>query len=108
MDLNRLQGWLVVEAGRRQAWPFLALNDPDSGAETRLYLDTTFTVRPGWADLRQHDEAALVALDSLIGLTVTSSTYCPHGLLVVFGEHELQVRAEPNDLTSHDVWWTAP
>ncbi|HLS25927.1 MAG TPA: hypothetical protein VK063_08650 [Beutenbergiaceae bacterium] len=108
MDLSRLRGWFVVEAGRRQAWPFIVLSDPDTGTEVRVYIDTTFSVRPGWQALRQDDDAVLAALDSLQGLTVTAGRSGPGGLLVQFGQHELRVETQPNDLTTHDVWWVDP
>lgn len=44
-----LAGWFVVEVGRRQAWPFVTLADPQTGNERRIFIDTTFAVVPGTA-----------------------------------------------------------
>lgn len=102
-----LDGWFVVEAGRRQAWPFLTLAAPEAGTEVRLYIDATFSVDPGWDAVRQDDDA-LVALDSLNGLTIVSSRSGDDGLRVDLGAATLQVQPRPNELTTHAVWWTGP
>lgn len=106
IDPSALKGWHVVEAGRRQAWPFLGLADPHSGREVRLYLDSTFSVVPGWRELRQHDDAVLPALDTLTALTVTDVRDVPgEAIGFEFERAVLTVAALPNELTSHSPWW---
>lgn len=102
---SRLIGWHVVEAGRREAWPFVNLADPQSGREVRLYLDTTFSVLPGYTGVRQHEATALPALDALSGASVTSVRAEDGGLDLVLGNLTLSVLGKPNELTSHAPWW---
>lgn len=100
-----LKGWYVVEAGRRQAWPFVGLADPQSGREVRLYIDSTFSVLPGWPELRQHDDSVVPALDELNGLTVTGVRRTPdESLEFEFGGLVLTVSEVPNALTSGSPW----
>jgi hypothetical protein len=101
----RLVGWHVVEAGRRQAWPFINLADPESGREVRVFIDATFAVEPGWPSIRQHDQAAVLALDALSGLTVTEVEATGGCLRLLLGGSSLTVQGEGNDLTSHSPWW---
>jgi len=101
----RLIGWNVVEAGRRQAWPFVGLADPQTGREVRLYLDTTFSVLPGHPGIGQHDDVALRALDALSGGSVTSVRTDGGGLDLVLGHLTLSVVGDANELTSHSPWW---
>ena len=104
---SRLIGWHVVEAGRRQAWPFVNLADPESGREIRVYLDTSFSVLPGYSGVRQHDDTAVIALDALSGASVASVRTEDGGLDIVVGNLTLSVAGKPNELTSHSPWWVA-
>lgn len=103
-----LRGWHVVEVGRRQAWPFIGLADPQTGRELRLYIDSTFSVLPGWTDLRQHDDAVVPALDALTALTVEAVRETPDEISLDLAGFTLAVAAVPNELTSHSPWWIAP
>jgi hypothetical protein len=104
-DPGLFVGRHVVEVGRRQAWPFVNLADPESGREVRLYLDTDFSVTPAWSQLDQDNGAALAALESLNGLTITSADLGTEGLGLGFGEICLRVAQAGNRLTSHSPWW---
>jgi hypothetical protein len=46
VDTDQIAGSFVVEVGFRQAWPFLGLcdNRPTPAQETRLYIDTSWTI----------------------------------------------------------------
>ncbi|WP_146605294.1 hypothetical protein [Jiangella anatolica] len=104
-DPALLVGAHVVEAGRRQAWPFLNLYNPDTEREVRLYIDTTFSVHPGWSALQQDDDPVLNALDSLNGLMVTAVERTDHALRLVLGNEYLQIDGDDNRLTTHSPWW---
>jgi len=101
-----LIGWFVVEAGRRQAWPFLGLASPDSDREVRIYIDATLSVLPGWPSLDQDDDAALRALDGLVGLAVGDVQINPGtATRFVFDDLALEIEAAGNALTTHSPWW---
>jgi hypothetical protein len=104
-DPALLVGWHVVEAGRRQAWPFVNLADPVSGREVRLYVDTTFSVAPGWLTVEQHGDAALLALDSLSGSTVTTAESVGGALALHLGHVALRIQRDGNHLTTGSPWW---
>jgi hypothetical protein len=101
---SRLVGWFVVEEGRRQAWPFINLANPDTGREVRVSIDATFAVEPGWPSIRQHDDSAVVALSTLDGLTVSAADSTGGGLRLTLGDMALVVASEGNDLTSDSPW----
>lgn len=101
---SELVGWFVVEAGRRQAWPFVNLADPNSGREVRIYLDAAFAVEPGWPTLRQDDDVAILALSTLDGLTVSATDGTDGGLRLMFGDASLAVVGEVNELTVDSAW----
>ena len=102
---DRLIGWLVVESGRRQAWPFLTFADPNSAREVRLYIDTTFSVAPQWPQLDQENEAAFLALASLDSLPLTGVNSSDGALTIEFGTQVLRIQGVSNHLTSHSPWW---
>jgi hypothetical protein len=104
-DPSLLVGWQVVEARRRQAWPFVNLADPGSGREVRLFIDATFSVNPGWSNVKQHDDAVLHALDSLSGLTVTSVQSADENLALHLDDVLSLIQGIGNELTSHSPWW---
>jgi hypothetical protein len=104
-DPSLLSGWHVVEAGRRQAWLFVNLADPASGREVRLFIDATFSIDPGWSNVKQHDAAALPALDALSGLTVTSVESAGASLVLNLDTVVFQIQGVGNELTSHAPWW---
>jgi hypothetical protein len=106
VDPTLLVGAFVIEAGRRQAWPFINLYHPDADREVRLYIDTTFSVHPAWpAAMEQHDDAVVNALDSLDGLTVEAVERVGDGLRLTFGAERLEIHREANRLTSGSPWW---
>jgi hypothetical protein len=45
-DAEQLRGQHVLEAGVRQAWPFLTFSSGDGKPERRLYIDTAFSIEP--------------------------------------------------------------
>lgn len=102
---QHLNGWHVVEVGRRQAWPFMGFADPESGMEVRLYIDSTFKISGRRSALRQHDDAAVKALESLSGLTVRSVESSPAQLNIQFDETTLSIEQEANELTSGSPWY---
>lgn len=74
VDVDQIVGSFVVEIGVRQVWPFLGLcdNRPTPARETRLYIDTSWTVESlssvsGAAD---DDVAWLTAAAGLNGQTI--------------------------------------
>ena len=104
-DPTLLVGAFVVEAGRRQAWPFINLHHPDTNREVRVYIDTTFSVHPTWPAMEQDDRPVLEALDSLDGLTVTTVERPGYGLHLVFDDTQLRIDGVANRLTSGSPWW---
>jgi hypothetical protein len=106
---DRVRGWFVVEVGRRQAWPFLNLADPVSGRELRLYIDSTFSVAPGYDAVRQDDVRVFVALDALDGQTVLTAAATFGRLDMDFGAFHLRVNGggERTDLAFAVVVWPA-
>lgn len=104
-DPTLLVGAFVVEAGRRQAWPFINLYHPDTDREVRLYIDTNFAVHPAWPTLAQHDDPVLPALDSLHGQTVTAVDRLGYGLRLVLDEAQLEIDGDANELTSGSPWY---
>lgn len=89
-------GTFVVEVGRRQAWPFLTFcnNDLTPPVETRLYIDTDWTVSGG-------------GLDDLMMLSVSGVARGDGAeLSVTFTDGQvLTISGQPNAETTHDVWW---
>jgi hypothetical protein len=102
---ERLVGWFVVESGRRQAWPFLTLADPQSSKEVRLYIDTTFSVPPMWPQVSQDDDEGFVALAALGSSPITRITSSTDALVIEFGPRVLSISAVGNHMTSHSPWW---
>ena len=77
MNVDQIAGSFVVEVGFRQAWPFLGLADnrPTVARETRLYIDSTWTINSttsltGEAD---DDVAWLTAAIAMNGETIDSA-----------------------------------
>jgi hypothetical protein len=104
-DPSRVRNWFVVEVGRRQVLPFLALVDPDSECEVRLYVDSVFSVLPGYDSVCQHDDSVFAALDILDGQTITTAAVTSAGLEVDFGAVNLRVDGRANELTSREPGW---
>ncbi|SDT68956.1 hypothetical protein [Jiangella sp. DSM 45060] len=103
-DPALLVGSFVVEAGRRQAWPFVNLYNPDTDREVRLFIDTTFSVHPGWPALEQDDDPVLNVLDSLQGQTVRAVERPNGALRLVLDDDYLQIDGVDNRLTTHSPW----
>src|SRR3954454_15351886 len=84
-------GSFVTEVGMRQAWLFLTLcdNTPEIPIETRLYLDTGWSLDSSRFDLDVDElESGLVALCKLINRTLDrSAVMTDGGLLLDFGEN---------------------
>lgn len=106
VDAHDLHGAFVVEAGVRQAWPFLTFALPNDDNERRLYIDTTFRLDD--KDLTDGDpERAAAELLILNNRTVTEVT--------VADDRSLTVRFDPGQslivagaaaaFTTHDAWW---
>ena len=102
---TRLLGWHVVEIGMRQAWPFLTFADPQSGRESRLYIDSPISVTPGWHELDQDDAAILPALASVNMATVVGARVSGGALELTFDQVVLRVEGQANRLTTHSPWW---
>ncbi|MFI5932166.1 hypothetical protein [Actinoplanes sp. NPDC051494] len=101
-------GALVVEVGIRQAWLFLTLCDTATAGETRLLLDTGWTLGPDRFDLDADDlEAGLVLLCRLLNRTLENTREREDGGLVLdFGAHgRLEISGAGAASTTHDVWW---
>lgn len=102
-----LTGWHVVEAGARQAWPFLTFADPESGREARLYIDTDYQVTPAVSELRdQDDDEMRRALMSLNMQRVVNASMTNEALTIEFEAGDaVRVSRTPNAKTTGDVWW---
>jgi nitroreductase len=100
-----LAGWFIAEIGRRQAWPFLTLANPDTGHELRLYIDTSFAVQPTATRVRQHDDEALTALIPLENQTITAVKKSGGELHLSFPGATMVLDTVGNELTSHSPWW---
>jgi hypothetical protein len=105
LEPSRLIGWHVVEIGTRQAWPFLTFADPQSGRESRLYIDSTISVSPGWPRLDQDDAAVLAALAAVSMATVVGSRVVDGALELTLDHHVVRVDRQANHLTSGSPWW---
>jgi hypothetical protein len=111
LDPSTLVGQFVVEAGIRQAWPFVTLcdNRPATSVETRIYIDAPIEVTPNRPGHTIGDEdAQVVALLQLVGLTVTTAEITNSGDLVVTFEHgtaALRISGEGTAATVAEPWW---
>jgi hypothetical protein len=79
-----LRGRHVVEAGVRQAWPFLTFADGNTDTEVRLYIDADFHIEP--EGVRSDDGDSFRAGRMLIDFTtlgVTEASTTPDGALVL-------------------------
>jgi hypothetical protein len=55
--------------------------------------------------VEQHDDAALLALDSLSGLTVTTVESVGGGLSLHLDRVTLRIEGDGNHLTTGSPWW---
>ena len=107
-EVQRLRGKLVVEAGIRQAWPFLTLLESNGdGDEYRMYFDTDLKVGADsdeWMD--QDNEQTLAALGRLVNLRVDIAAIDPAGnLQIAFDDGSvLQARSDGNAKTTSAPW----
>lgn len=102
-------GSFVVEVGMRQAWLFLTFcdNTGESLTETKLYLDTSWTLGADAFDLDAGDlESGLVLLCGLINQTVADAKLLPDGgLLLTFDDGQLEISGTGTAATTHENWW---
>jgi hypothetical protein len=103
-------GSFVTEVGMRQAWLFLTLcdNTPETPVETRLFLDTSWSLDSDRFDLDADElESGLVALCRLVNRTLDhSAVLADGGLLLDFGDDgRLEIDGNGTAATTHDVWW---
>ena len=103
-------GVFVVEAGIRQAWPFLTFNDPANDSEYRMYIDTDLRVLPSYAEWTdQDDDRTLVALANLVMAGLARASEDSDGALrIEFDDAApsvLIIRPQGNSKTTHDLWW---
>jgi hypothetical protein len=110
MDVDRIAGSFVVEFGFRQAWPFLGLcdNRPTPAEETRLYIDTAWTIEAttsvtGGAD---DDIAWLTAAVALNGKAINNARVDDDGTLHLTTDSGLAlvVSGEPQSYTVGEAW----
>lgn len=110
IGVEALVSWFVVEVGVRQAWPFLTLSEPESGAEARLYIDTEFRLEPGDRRFADGDvQRSAAALLDLNNRTVTAVELSDGAglLLRLDGDRMLSVSGTAAAFTTGDVWWLA-
>ena len=103
-DPGLLVGRHVVEIGRRQAWQFLTVADPETGREVRVYVDAPLTVTSG-AQMGQEEPGFLRALDELNLRTITAADVVDGTLVLQVDGVEVRVSGESDDLTSGSPWW---
>lgn len=100
----------VTEVGIRQAWLFVTMcdNSPERSAETRLFLDTSWTLGGHRFDLDSDElESGLLKLCQLLNRTLESSAALADGGLVLdFGnDTRLEIDSVGAAATTHDIWW---
>jgi hypothetical protein len=103
LDPMLLVGRFVIEIGKRQAWPFLGIREPQSGREIRLYVDTTCSVSS--RKFRQDDAKLICALERLNSLTISQVDVSSDALILKFGNEVLRIGGVGNDLTTQAPWW---
>lgn len=99
----------MVEVGFRQAWPFLGLADnrPAVARETRLYIDSTWTITTATAVAGGADEglAWLTAAIAMNGETIHTARVDDGVLaLTTISGIELVVSNEPQPYTAGEPW----
>ena len=104
---EQLRGQQVLEAGVRQAWPFMTLSARESEAETRLYIDTAFAVEP---DGQRYDDgdafrAAAALLDFNTCTVAEVATTADGGLVVTFDDQRvLRIDGVGAAFTTGEPW----
>jgi hypothetical protein len=104
---EHLRGQHVVEAGVRQAWPFLTFCARGGESESRLYIDTAFTIEPDGE--RCDDGDAFRAGSALIGLNTQTvdevATTADGGLVLTFdSRHVLRIDGVAASFTTGEPW----
>jgi hypothetical protein len=105
-----LLGTFVVELGERQAWPFMTFcdNEATPSRETRLYIDTEFTLNGALA-WSSGDQAAVIELLPLNGLVVVAVEVNGAELSLTFNDGtRMVVAGVAATWTTGDVWWLGP
>jgi hypothetical protein len=103
---EQLRGQHVIEAGVRQAWPFLTFLTADGEAESRLYIDTAFSVEP---DGERYDDGdafrAGAALIDLNTRTVADVVTTDAGLVLTFDDKRaLRIDGVGAAFTTGEPW----
>jgi hypothetical protein len=106
-DVRDLSDTLVIEAGVRQAWPFLTLLDSTGERQRRLYVDAEIRLEPAssaWTD--QDDARTLGALATLVNLWIRRLSIESDGdLRIVFDNGAvLTIRSQGNAKTTSEPW----
>lgn len=104
MEPESLTGCHVVEVGLRQAWPFVTFAE-SAGRESRLYIDTVFSVEPAFLDVGDDEQRRLLALaEILMGTVIAASVSADGALSLAFDGIRLVVRGESAPFTTQDNW----
>lgn len=109
IDPIALKGQFVVEIGARQAWAFVTFCEPGGDSESRLFIDTAFTV--GETRVSSSDPLhGLAAIGRVANLTVNEASKGASGdLSLVFDDGTtMAISGAGESWTTHAPWWLAP
>lgn len=102
-----LAGCFVVEAGERQAWPFVGFCDNRRSSplrETRLYLDCEWHVSPSSAS-GSNPLLGLLELNNLTVAAAFTDDRTPSLVIEFEGGASLTVSGEATASTTGEPWW---
>ena len=108
MGAGQLRGQQVLEAGVRQAWPFLTFTSPHPDSERRLYIDTGFAIEPDGQRCDDGDAfRAAAALIAFSAYTVTEvETTLEGGLALTFNDQKvLRIDGVASSFSAGEPWW---
>jgi hypothetical protein len=113
VDPDELAGCVVVEVGKRQAWPFITFADCGGAPsrEARLYLDSLWQVRPpSGSSGALPDSADACRLLDLNSLTVERAQVSEAGdLKLCFADgSSVTVSGAATADTAGEPWWFTP
>lgn len=102
-----MRGAYVIEAGVRDAWPFLTLRNATTTSERRLYIDTDAHLESaGERWLSQEDPELVRQLTSLVTLSVSAASVERDSLRLAFASGEsLVIAGAGNGKTTQAMWW---